>query len=286
MIVLISQHSSFEREEYLRDQPSLSGTDNTSSLLQHDDSGIGESSPSSESSVPDKLDRGGVIPDSQSLPDSSTYVPSSNTSTGSRSSTQAQIRSRVVIASSWKTSTNSSNIHPVSSYSPTQESSDPIEDFSDPSPEGSQSFGAHTSRSRSLPSGALPRTSGRNQTRPTQILANTPNRSAVLHGELIRTAPELSTDCVVRSSVTEVPSSSELYTQTRASLGIFDITHPHSQGEIQVLSGYQPVEGQISRVSSTENRAGAQVDFHQTHISQETHKSIPSVGKTPMSVHS
>ena len=286
LVVLISQHSSFEREEYLRYHSSLSSTNTASSILQHQDSGLGESSPPSESSIPDKLEREGVIPDSQSLPDSSSYIPTSSTSQSVRSFTQAETGNRVVVASSWTISTNSSASHPVSSYSPTRELSDSIEDSSDPLPEESQSLGAPFSRSRSLPLGALTGASGRDQTGPKQISGHTLDPSAILDGRRIHIAPELSTELIVTSSVVEVPSSSDFYTQTQAS-SVLGITESHSQSEIQELSGYQPIEGQSSGITSLEDRRGFQVDFNRAHVSQETRtSSIPSAGKLVASTHS
>lgn len=73
--VQISQHSSFERDQYIRYQSSLSTQGPISSLPPHRDSGLGESSPSSIL-ISDKADQTGIVPDSQSLPGSSSYVPS------------------------------------------------------------------------------------------------------------------------------------------------------------------------------------------------------------------
>ena len=49
---------------------------NSSSLAPHSDSGIGESSPEPE--VSQHIEKDGIIPDSQSLPGSSSYIPSTS----------------------------------------------------------------------------------------------------------------------------------------------------------------------------------------------------------------
>ena len=280
-VVLISQHSSFAREEYIRYQSSSSSTRTTSSLLQLQDSGIGESSPSSESAVPDESERGGVIPDSQSLPNSSSYVPTSSTSKSVRSSTQAGTRNSVVVASSWIISTNSPALRPVSSYSPTPEPSDPIEDSLDPSPKGRQSIGTRSSRSRSLPFGASIEASGLNQTEPRQTSRNARKRISTLDRKSGHKASGVSTEFAVRSRVSEVPSSSDLYTRVQSSLGIPRTAHADLQSEIEENLGYQSVERRIPGISNLEHRAGAQIESNQTHISQESlTSSIPSAGKS------
>lgn len=83
--VQISQHSSFDRDRYLQYQSSLSVDTVLSSLPPHQDSGLGESSPSPDSSHSELSPRTRIVPDSQSLPGSSSYLPSpslSETNTG------------------------------------------------------------------------------------------------------------------------------------------------------------------------------------------------------------
>ena len=78
ILVRISQHSGFERDLYLRYPSSLSSHSVIASLPPHQDSGLGASSP-----PPDLSNREGspqvcVIPGSQSLPGSSSSVPTSS----------------------------------------------------------------------------------------------------------------------------------------------------------------------------------------------------------------
>ena len=77
IIVQISQHSSFDKDLYIAYQSSLS-TQGTSSLLPvHTQLGLEGSSPSLTHSP---ADSNGIIPDSQSLPGSSSYRPTSSAS--------------------------------------------------------------------------------------------------------------------------------------------------------------------------------------------------------------
>ncbi len=70
IIVRVSQHSSLDRDLYVAYQSSLSTQSNLSSLIPRQNSRDRESIPESN----------GIIPDSQSLPGSSSYQPSSSTS--------------------------------------------------------------------------------------------------------------------------------------------------------------------------------------------------------------
>lgn len=79
--VQISHHSSFERDQYIRYQSSLSTQGALSSLAPtpHQDSGLSESS-SSSILISEETDQNDIVPDSQSLPGSSSYVPSKTVS--------------------------------------------------------------------------------------------------------------------------------------------------------------------------------------------------------------
>ena len=80
LLIRISQHSSFERDQYLQYHSSLSVHSILSSLPPHQDSGLGESSPPPEASELDYSPRVGIVQDSQSIPGSSSYVPTSSVS--------------------------------------------------------------------------------------------------------------------------------------------------------------------------------------------------------------
>ena len=71
-----SQCSNTDRDLYIAYVSSLSTQANSSSLAPHSDSGIGESSPEPE--VLQHIEKDGIIPDSQSLPGSSSYIPSTS----------------------------------------------------------------------------------------------------------------------------------------------------------------------------------------------------------------
>ncbi len=75
LLVQISQHSSFDREQYLQYHSSLSVNSVLSSLPPHQDSGLGESSPPPDPSHLELSPQIRIVPDSQSLPASSSYVP-------------------------------------------------------------------------------------------------------------------------------------------------------------------------------------------------------------------
>ena len=76
--VQVSQHSSFDKDLYIAYESSLS-TQGTSSLLSiHTQLGLERSSPPPSTHSP--ADSNGIIPDSQSLPGSSSYRPTSSAS--------------------------------------------------------------------------------------------------------------------------------------------------------------------------------------------------------------
>lgn len=79
-VVQISQHSSFDRGPYLQYHSSLSVYSLFSSAPPRSDSGLGESSPPPEALESSKSDVECIIPDSQSLPGSSSYRPTASTS--------------------------------------------------------------------------------------------------------------------------------------------------------------------------------------------------------------
>ena len=80
--VQLSQHSSLERGLYIAYHSSLSTQGASSSVPDHPDSGIGESSPETDSPASPVFSKTGIVPDSQSLPGSSSYVPTSTTISG------------------------------------------------------------------------------------------------------------------------------------------------------------------------------------------------------------
>ena len=80
ILVRISQHSGFERDLYLRYPSSLSSRSIIASLPLHQDSGLGASSPPPDQSNREDSPQVCIVPDSQSLPGSSSYVPTSSVS--------------------------------------------------------------------------------------------------------------------------------------------------------------------------------------------------------------
>lgn len=75
LFVQLSPHSSFDRDLYIAYQSSLSTQGTLPSVLEHSDSGLGESF--SEPDIPPPRTFEGIVPDSQSLPGSSSYIPTS-----------------------------------------------------------------------------------------------------------------------------------------------------------------------------------------------------------------
>ena len=90
----VSQHSSFDRGLYNTYQSSLSTQRNSSSVAQHPDSGLGDSSPEPETSAAPVIEKDGIVPDSQSVPGSSNYVPTSSTYPQSTSVDQSSLISQ------------------------------------------------------------------------------------------------------------------------------------------------------------------------------------------------
>ena len=75
LFVQISQHSNLDRDQYPQYLSSLSTQSYLSSAPPHEDSGLGESSSDIEDLRLSKSDHELIVPDSQSLPGSSSYQP-------------------------------------------------------------------------------------------------------------------------------------------------------------------------------------------------------------------
>lgn len=80
IIVQVSQHSSFDRDLYVAYQSSLSTQRNSSLFLPRLKSELGDSATPPATSSPRAADSNNIIPDSQSLPGSSSYNPTPSTS--------------------------------------------------------------------------------------------------------------------------------------------------------------------------------------------------------------
>lgn len=76
--VQISQHSSLDKDLYIAYYSSSSIQGSLQSIAPHPDSGLGESSPPPEVFPSQVTQTDGVVPDSQSFPGSSSYVPTSS----------------------------------------------------------------------------------------------------------------------------------------------------------------------------------------------------------------
>lgn len=281
--MLISQHSSFERDSYIRYHSSLSSTNITWSFLQYQDSGIGEFSSLPDNLRSEKFERVIVIPDSQSLPGSSSYVPTSTTSTGNKSVTQPETENCVVSTSSYGASTTFSPSDSVSSHSRIEESSDPIEDSTDPLPPESQDLGAHSLRSKSLSSGASSRFLGVNHTRPGQISRSISDPNPLSHCEQKHagriSAP--SEELLVTSSVKETLTSSDLDTQSQASGELIGDINPSSGKEIDETLSHCSTQSQTLGINRPEGDICAQVQPNQSSHSQATHTtSATSAGES------
>ncbi len=286
--MLISQHSSFERDDYIRYQSSLSSANITCSLLQHQDSGIGKSSSSSGGLGPDKIERDCVIPDSQPLPGSSSYVPTASTSTGIGSLNQPKTGSCVVSTSSYDISPDFSPSDRSPCHSPIQESSDPIEDSTDLPPGKSQDLDGHSSRSRSLPSAAFTISLKISHTRPGKVSRSTTDPSPIAHCERAYTDPtsRRSTEPVVSSAITEAIPSSDIVTQTQASLESLGDIKTSSGIEIDETLSPQSTQSQTLSIQGPEADRGAQARANVASNSQATHTdSAASAGKWSASGH-
>ena len=79
LFVQVSQHSSLDQDQYLLYLSSISTRSYLSSAPPHEDSGLGESSSEPEDLELSKSEYEVVVPDSQSLPGSSSYQPTAST---------------------------------------------------------------------------------------------------------------------------------------------------------------------------------------------------------------
>lgn len=98
VVVQVSQHSSLDRRLYTVYQSSLSSKEVSSSLPQDPDSGPGESSPEPHTSPPVATQGNTIIPDSQSLPGSSTYAPTSSSPAIIRATATADLSPSIISA--------------------------------------------------------------------------------------------------------------------------------------------------------------------------------------------
>lgn len=91
--VHISQHSNLAKYHSTGYRPALSSEKSSPSLAKHPDFGLGDSSPSPETGTLSSYITQGycIVPDSQSLPGSSSYVPSSSTSISVRATHTARL---------------------------------------------------------------------------------------------------------------------------------------------------------------------------------------------------
>lgn len=122
-LIQVSQHSSFDRDQYLQYQSSLSVKSVLSSLPPHEDSGLGESSPPPDPCQLEISPQTRIVPDSQSLPGSSSYVPTpsfSETNTGR--SPIIGCRERTYISTSFDQDTGLLTEDEFSSSDPVEES--------------------------------------------------------------------------------------------------------------------------------------------------------------------
>ena len=148
IIVQISQHSSLDRDLYIAYQSSLSSEQTSSLVVPHKSSGLEGSSPPTTDLL---VDSDGIIPDSQSLPGSSSYRPTSSLSLVVLGADQAPLnhQSRVL---------QLNNINLESSISAVTESSGSIGGSSVVIPASQPSFAA-SERSRSEPAPSPSRSS-------------------------------------------------------------------------------------------------------------------------------
>ncbi len=140
LLVQISQHSSFDRDQYVQYQSSLSANSVLSTLPPHQDSGLGESSPPTEIS---NLVR--IVPDSQSAHGSSSYVPTPSVSdTNIRASPTTGYRKLTYISTSFDQDTGLLTEDEILS-------TDPVEDSSGFYVAESPEYTSRFRRSRSVP---------------------------------------------------------------------------------------------------------------------------------------
>ncbi|KAI9880921.1 MAG: hypothetical protein M1830_009989 [Pleopsidium flavum] len=129
LAVQISQHSSFDRDQYVQFIASSSVQGLSSSQPQDLDSGLGSSSPFQQTVAdPVAFYRAGIVPDSQSLPGSSSYIPTSSISVD----TSADSVARAASPGSRSNPFEDVTLGVVLASTPPVEVSDIIEDPSSP----------------------------------------------------------------------------------------------------------------------------------------------------------
>lgn len=138
IIVQISQHSSLDRDLYVAYQSSLSTQGHT--LLSHPSSGFGEPSPPPATSLSYSH---GIVPDSQSLPGSSSYQPTSSPSLAVLGADHSPLIHQSCISSN--------DTDPESSTGEVVEANDSIEDSSAVVVAASQPSVIASERSKSEP---------------------------------------------------------------------------------------------------------------------------------------
>ena len=106
--VQTSQNNSSDKDLYITHISSLSTQGNSSSVAEHPDSGIGESSPEPEV-LSHHVEKGCVVPDSQSLPGSSSYIPSTSTTSDDSVARQTSLLSEAQRSNPSSDNTNPSD---------------------------------------------------------------------------------------------------------------------------------------------------------------------------------
>ena len=230
IIVRVSQHSNFDRDLYIAYQSSLSTQGTSSSSLPNSKIGLGESSPSHTTNS--LVDGSGVIPDSQSLPGSSSYKPTSSASLAVPGADQTPPTNQAYVSQSStniESSTEDSSAVPVTSQPSLVASR---RSRSEPTPDSNESSLVSPFGTRLLPL-------SRSISDPSPIHYDQHRRRAVV--------PENPRDChIVRGEIIQDSSNYQSRRQTRA-----DYTQ------------------QRRRASKVQIPASADQSSHQSHVADD-----------------
>ena len=208
IIVQVSQHSSFDKDLYLTYHSSLSTQGTSSLLLPNPKSGLGESSPPPTTTL-SPVDSNGIIPDSQSLPGSCSYRPTSSASVVVLGADQTPLTQKHCVLHS------STDLESSTSW--VAEAHDSIEDSSAVVVEASQPSVIASERSRSEPA---PNTTGSSSTFPfgaqlRSLPRSTSDPTSTYHGQ-----------CQRRAFVSE-HSSDHITVHDQGIQGAADFPSPH-----------------------------------------------------------
>lgn len=284
--IQISQHSSFPRDQYILYQSSQSAQGLPSSQLLHQDSGLGESSPPSELPEPTAFGEDAIVPDSQALPDSSSYVPTSSKSVDISAATEI-----AVIEPGRNPLPTITPTVPEPSNASVAELSDQIEDLTNSATPHKVESKLDSHRSTSTPAQQLIENSPSSVPQVSQAIESTPfSRAHSDPGPVIQHGRE------TRRSILE-PSTSSTASQTKSSQAgqvifghptvddspsLHSASNPAVEDSSPVVEVSEPIEHHSPETTSDIDSSGQELVF-QTQVPLVLYSQISDQVYTPVS---